>query len=66
MSRVAHFVPDGAAMTEHEKVDPTACRRWTLDEMEATGDNLTPRDLAARLRVLSTDGPPPSPIEVGI
>ncbi len=53
-------------MTENEKVDLTACRWWTVEEMEATSDNLTPLDLAARLRVLLTDGPPISPIEVGI
>jgi hypothetical protein len=38
----------------------------TLDELDGTGDVLTPRDLAARLRALLADGPPPVPVDVGV
>jgi 8-oxo-dGTP pyrophosphatase MutT (NUDIX family) len=66
LARVAHFEPDTSAMTDGEKTDLTACRWWSVTDMEATTDRLTPRDLAARLRILLADGPPPAPIEVGI
>jgi 8-oxo-dGTP pyrophosphatase MutT (NUDIX family) len=66
MARVAHFEPDGAGMTDAEKTDLTACWRWTLDELAATTDDLVPRDLAARLRVLLADGPPATPVDVGV
>lgn len=66
MARVEHFEPRGAAMTAEELVDLTASRWWTLGELRATTDDLVPRDLADRLRVLLTEGPPPSPIDVGV
>jgi ADP-ribose pyrophosphatase YjhB (NUDIX family) len=66
MTRVAHFEPEGTGMTEMEKADLTECRWWTLDELEATTDELVPRDLAARLRALLVDGPPARPIDVGV
>jgi hypothetical protein len=57
---------DGAGMTEAENADVTACRWWTLDQLEATTDDLVPRDLAGHLRVLLADGPPASAVDVGI
>ena len=66
MARVAHFGPDGAGMTEAEKTDLTAHRWWSLVEMDAATDDLTPRDLAMRLRALLADGPPATPIDVGV
>jgi ADP-ribose pyrophosphatase YjhB (NUDIX family) len=66
MARVAHFEPDGAGMTEIEKADLTECRWWTLDELKATTDDLVPRDLAAHLRALLIDGPPATPVDVGV
>lgn len=66
IGRVARFEPNGEAMTETEKVDLKECRWWTLPELEATTDLLTPRDLAMRLRSLLTDGPPAHPVRVGI
>lgn len=66
MARVAHFEPDRSAMTHEEKTDLADFRWWSLMDMEATDDRLTPRDLPARLRLLLVEGPPPTPIEVGI
>jgi 8-oxo-dGTP pyrophosphatase MutT (NUDIX family) len=66
MTRVVHFAPDGAGMTEAEKADLTACRWWTPDELDTTADDLVPRDLAAQLRVLLVNGPPASPIDIGV
>jgi hypothetical protein len=37
-----------------------------MDELESTTDVLVPRDLAARLRTLLADGPPPSPVDIGV
>jgi len=66
LARTAHYLPSRAAMTSTEQADLTAARWWTLDELAATADELVPRDLAARLRALLTDGPPPEPVEIGI
>lgn len=66
LARVARFQPDAVGMTENEKLDLKECRWWTPEELEATSDLLTPRDLADRFRSLLADGPPEHPIEVGI
>ena len=66
MARVAHFEPDGAAMTESEKAEITAARWWTLAELDATSEELAPGDLARRLRSLLTEGAPASPIVLGV
>jgi double-stranded uracil-DNA glycosylase len=41
-------------------------RWWTLDELEATDEQLAPRALATRLRALLREGPPVEPLDVGI
>jgi 8-oxo-dGTP pyrophosphatase MutT (NUDIX family) len=63
---VAHFQPDGDGMTETEKAEISAFRWWTLEEMDATADELAPRDLPERLRTLFADGPPPVPVEISV
>lgn len=65
LARVAHFEPDGAAMTATEKSEITAARWWTVEELEATSEELAPRDLATLLRSLLTEGPASTPIDVG-
>jgi 8-oxo-dGTP pyrophosphatase MutT (NUDIX family) len=66
MARVPHFEPDGRAMSAAEKTDLNAWRWWSVAELESAGDDLVPRDLAARLRQLLGDGPPSSPVDVGV
>lgn len=66
LARTPTFVPDRQKMTETEKLDLKECRWWTVAELEATNELLTPRDLAGRLKSLLTDGPPRRPIEVGV
>src|SRR5579875_3223661 len=61
VTRAARFEPDNGAMTETEKLDIKAYRWWTLEELKATRELLTPRDLADRLRSLLVDGPPRQP-----
>jgi len=41
-------------------------RWWTLDELDATREELVPRVLPQRLRALLQHGPPPTPVDVGI
>ncbi len=50
---------------EHPEHGAEDIHWWTLDELHSTGEDLTPRDLAHRVRSLLEDGPPPSPIRVG-
>jgi len=66
VARVAHFEPDGQAMSTAEKADLKAWRWWTGEELASAADDLVPRDLAARLRRLLADGPPSAPIDIGI
>ena len=52
---------DEAGWTADEKVDMGRHHWWTLDELRDTGDELTPRDLAARVQEVLVDGPPRTP-----
>ena len=54
-----------SGMTPEERADLTGFRWWTLDDLTTTSDVLAPRDLAARLRQLLAEGPPPEPIAIG-
>jgi ADP-ribose pyrophosphatase YjhB (NUDIX family) len=65
IARVAHFEPSMVGMTEAEKAEISACRWWSLDEMDTTLDELVPRDLVGRTRQLLAEGPPSSPIDIG-
>jgi hypothetical protein len=62
----APFEPVRTGLTAAETDDLTAARWWSLDELDATDDELVPRALARLLRELLRDGPPPEPIEVGV
>lgn len=64
--RAPNFVPSGESMTAEEKVDLTGCRWWTVGELAETADALVPRDLADRLGELLRNGPPATPVEVGV
>jgi 8-oxo-dGTP pyrophosphatase MutT (NUDIX family) len=66
LARVPHFEPDGRGMTEVEKAEISGCRWWDMGEMESTSDELVPLDLGDRLRQLLIDGPPPSPVDIGV
>ena len=41
-------------------------RWWTLDELESTTEDVSPRRLAVLLRDLLKNGPPPEPIDAGV
>ncbi|HEU0132799.1 MAG TPA: NUDIX domain-containing protein [Mycobacteriales bacterium] len=66
LARVAAFDVDTSGFTELERRTITEHRWWTLAELAATTDRLTPRDLARLLAGLLRDGPPPSPVTVPV
>jgi double-stranded uracil-DNA glycosylase len=62
--------PDDVQPTAHDSLFAgpgftEEVRWWTLDELEATTDKLSPRRLPSALRDLLERGPPPEPIDVG-
>lgn len=66
LARVTNFSPRPQLLTDDELADLTAWRWWSLDELDTTTQELVPRRLAAHLRDLIVNGPPSSPIEVGV
>jgi 8-oxo-dGTP pyrophosphatase MutT (NUDIX family) len=64
LARVDHFEPDGAGRTDEEQADMLQARWWTLDELQRATDLMSPRDLAARLTTLLTEGPPATPQDI--
>lgn len=65
MARSAAFEVDSSSWTDEERVDMGAHRWWTIDELQDASVELTPNDLAARVRVLLTQGPPAEPWQLG-
>jgi hypothetical protein len=53
-------------LEEEEKEFVRELRWWTAAELEETEEELSARNLPNLLRGLLKDGPPRSPIEVGI
>jgi hypothetical protein len=53
---VESFAPRGAGMTPEEREFLHEWRWWSVAELEATADDLVPRDLAARVAALLADG----------
>jgi 8-oxo-dGTP pyrophosphatase MutT (NUDIX family) len=66
LARVNHFDALPQNLSDAEREEITDYRWWTLDELAATGDPLTPRALARLLQELLVDGVPAEPISVGI
>jgi 8-oxo-dGTP pyrophosphatase MutT (NUDIX family) len=64
LARVQRFEPDTSAMSETEKREISGCRWWTQRELESTGEELAPHDLARRIRVLLDEGPPDAPLDI--
>lgn len=65
LARVEAFEVDSSSWTHEERIDMGAHRWWTLDELYEATVELTPNDLAARVRVLLTEGPPAEPWQLG-
>ena len=54
-----------ARVGEHERDYFRELRWWSLDELDATDEDTSPRDLAALARAVLTSGPPVEPLVVG-
>jgi 8-oxo-dGTP pyrophosphatase MutT (NUDIX family) len=65
-ARVRHFEIDTSGFTEAELEVIREYKWWTPTELNQTEDFLTPRDLAALLQGLLTDGLPTQPITVDV
>ena len=65
LARVPGFTPRpaDAGSVEHE---PEDMRWWSLDELDAAGEQTAPADLSALVRQLLANGPPAVPTAVGI
>jgi ADP-ribose pyrophosphatase YjhB (NUDIX family) len=66
LARVPAFEIDTAGFEDLERDQISGHHWWTLAELHAATDVLVPRDLARRLERLLADGPPATPIEVGV
>jgi 8-oxo-dGTP pyrophosphatase MutT (NUDIX family) len=66
VARTTRFDPDLGGVTENEKAVLAGWRWWTLRELQRTTDQLTPRELPRHLGELLRDGPPTTPIIVGV
>jgi 8-oxo-dGTP pyrophosphatase MutT (NUDIX family) len=66
LARVANFEPAPAALTPTEQHEITEYRWWTLKQMDATSELLTPRALPELLRTLLREGLPSVPLDLGI
>jgi 8-oxo-dGTP pyrophosphatase MutT (NUDIX family) len=66
LARVASFAPRGEGMTDAEREDLREWRWWPVAELEATQDELVPRDLAARVARLLAEGPPDDVVDIGV
>jgi 8-oxo-dGTP pyrophosphatase MutT (NUDIX family) len=65
-TRTHAFEPVIHGLEPYEKAYFRSLRWWTVAELEATRDELSPRQLPLLIRRLVEEGPPPEPIEVGV
>jgi len=65
-ARVAHFEAAATHLEEVERDRFRELRWWSPADLDATTEVLSPRNLPELLRQLLRDGPPATPIEVGI
>lgn len=64
--RTGRFEPRPHLSTEQLRAEyVVGVRWWTIDEIEASGEEFAPTRLAGLLRALVTHGPPDEPIDVG-
>ena len=60
------FEPVSQGLEPVETAHVRSLRWWTLSELEATQDELSPRELPRLIRRLLKGGPPREPIKVGV
>lgn len=62
--RCRPFLIDGAGLEPDEQAVIRAFRWWSLEDLEATSEELSPHGLAALVGSLLREGPPSTPVEV--
>ena len=65
-TRTDAFEPVSQGLEPVETAHVRSLRWWTLSELEATQDELSPRELPRLIRRLLKGGPPREPIKVGV
>lgn len=65
MTHSEAFEVDSSLWTDEERIDMGAYRWWTLEELQEATVELSPNDLAVRVGILLTDGPPAEPWQLG-
>jgi len=65
-AQVAHFEARATQLEEFEQGRFKELRWWSLDEIDVAGVEVSPRSLTALVRQLLHDGPPATPLAVGI
>src|SRR5438552_449454 len=65
-TRTDAFEPVSQGLEPVETAHVRSLRWWTLSELEATQDELSPRELPRLIRRLLKGGPPREPIQVGV
>ncbi|MBO0685985.1 MAG: DNA mismatch repair protein MutT, partial [Candidatus Dormibacteraeota bacterium] len=66
LARVAAFEPRPGSFTADEEEMLREHRWWTPEEIAASPERFAPRRLGSLLRQLLSDGPPPTPLDVGL
>ena len=64
LARAPAFPVDTSGFTDLERITMPEHRWWSRDELDATTDWLTPRDLARLVRDVLDHGPPATPQHV--
>jgi len=64
LARAASAAVDTSGLDDREKSWTLDHRWWTVDEISASSERFEPVDLAARLKVLLTNGPPAEPVTI--
>ncbi len=64
--RVPEFEPDSDGWTPLEQQVHVGMRWWTLEELDASTEELSPRRLPELIRQLLANGPPAEPIDAGV
>jgi len=66
VARVAGFEPVREGLDPEEAAMLGEHRWWTVEEIERCPEDFAPRRLAALLRTLLAEGPPPEPLRIGV
>jgi len=66
LARVTSYELPASVRAVHERDGISRYSWWSLDELEATSENIFPTRLAALLRALLAEGPRGEPFDIGV